>query len=125
MAKQFPNLEKVACTLRESISASHNNWGAMLYDTKTKTANFAPMDGGKYAPYEIRNIVDRVGGGDAFAAGLIFAMNDPALKNPEKTIAFATAASCLAHSIRGDFNFISRSEAEALMKGSTSGRVVR
>lgn len=122
---QFPNVKKVAITLRESISASHNNWGAMLYDKETGKSFFAPMQNGKYTPYEIRDIVDRVGGGDSFAAGLIFALNTPELSQAEDVIRFAAAASCLCHSINGDFNYYSRDEVEALMRGYGSGRVIR
>jgi 2-dehydro-3-deoxygluconokinase len=125
IVNQFSNISTVAITLRESISASHNNWGAMLYDAKANQAFFAPIQNGQYAPYQIRNIVDRVGGGDAFGAGLIFALQTPELSAPESSIAFATASSCLAQSILGDFNYNSREEVEALMKGSASGRVVR
>ena len=121
----FPNVRQVAITLRESVSASHNNWGAMLYDAGTDQAYFAPEADGTYRPYEIRAIVDRVGGGDSFGAGLIFALNTPDLAAPETAIRFAVAASCLAHSIEGDFNFTSRAEAERLMGGNASGRVVR
>lgn len=123
---QFPNIVKVAITLRESISATHNNWGAMLYDARTGTARFAPTVEGAYRPYEIRAIVDRVGGGDAFAAGLIFALNCPEYRKDDQTVvAFAAAASCLAHSIQGDFNYSTRAEVEALIQGSGSGRVNR
>ena len=125
IARQFPNVAKVAITLRESLSASHNNWGALLYDVPADTAYFAPLNAGAYQAYQIRNIVDRVGGGDAFGAGLIFALNTLELSEPGTAISFAVAASCLAHSIIGDINFTSRAEAEALMKGSGSGRVVR
>lgn len=125
IVNQFPNVKKVAITLRESISASHNNWGAMLYDVETEKSYFAPMQNGEYTPYEIRNIVDRVGGGDSFGAGLIFALNTPELSQPEVALRFAVAASCLCHSINGDFNYSSRSEVEALMGGSGSGRVIR
>ena len=125
IAAQFPNVSLVAITLRESLSASHNNWGAMLYDAKSDTAHFAPVREGNYEPWQIKNIVDRVGGGDSFGAGLIFALNTPELSEPATAIAFAVAASCLAHSILGDFNFTTRAEAEALMKGSGAGRVVR
>jgi 2-dehydro-3-deoxygluconokinase len=97
----------------------------MLYDAKSDQAFFAPIQDSKYTPYQIRNIVDRVGGGDAFGAGLIFALQTPELSAPENAVAFATASSCLAQSILGDFNYNSREEVEALMKGSTSGRVVR
>lgn len=122
---QFENVSKVAITLRESISATHNNWGAMLYVSTQKKAFFAPCRDGDYKPYQITNIVDRVGGGDAFAAGLIFALTTEKLSSPQRAISFAAAASCLAHSIPGDFNYSSRNEVETLMRGSGSGRVVR
>ncbi len=125
ITRLFPNIKKVAITLRESISATHNNWGAMLYDAGSDSASFAPLHDDAYRAYEIRNIVDRVGGGDSFAAGLVFALNTPELAAPQSAIAFAVAASCLAHSIEGDFNFSTRAEVESLMRGSASGRVVR
>lgn len=125
IARQIPSVKRVAFTLRESLSASWNRWGAMLYDVAGGKAFFAPLDGGRYQPYEIRNIVDRVGAGDSFAAALIFAELTPELRAPETAVAFAAAASCLCHSIQGDFNYSSRPEIEALMKGSGSGRVVR
>lgn len=124
VVEQFSNVSTVAITLRESLSATHNNWGAMLYTKGSPT--FAPLDGeGKYRPYEIKNIVDRVGSGDSFAAGLIFALTTPELSEPQTALNFAVAASCLKHSIKGDCNYSSRSEVEALMGGSSSGRVVR
>ena len=122
----FPNVGKVAITLRQSLSANHNNWGAMIYDAGSDMANFAPTDSsGKYAPYEIRNIVDRVGGGDAFAGGLVHALTTPGLDDDATAIRFAVSASCLKHSIMGDVNYATRAEVEALMGGATSGRVVR
>ncbi len=126
IAARYPNVSRVAITLRESVSASHNNWGAMLYDAPLKQAWFAPLDAqGNYAPYEIRDIVDRVGAGDAFAGALIFALNDAALWSPPTALAYAVAASCLKHSIKGDFNYSTRAEIEALLRGSGSGRVQR
>ncbi|WP_405293595.1 sugar kinase [Algibacter sp. Ld11] len=126
VVKQFPNVSKVAITLRESYSASHNNWGAMLYDAKSDTPVFAPLDiEGNYQSYQIKNIVDRVGGGDSFAGGLVYALTTPELSEPQTAVKYAVAASCLKHSIKGDFNFSTRSEVEALMGGSGSGRVVR
>jgi 2-dehydro-3-deoxygluconokinase len=126
VVKQFPNVSKVAITLRESYSASHNNWGAMLYDAKSDTPYFAPLDNeGNYQSYQIKNIVDRVGGGDSFAGGLIFALTTSELSEPQTAVKYAVAASCLKHSIKGDFNFSTRAEVEALMGGSGSGRVVR
>ena len=126
VVEQFPNVSKVAITLRESKSASHNNWGAMLYDAATEKPHFAPLNAeGNYEPYQIKNIVDRVGGGDSFAGGLIFSLTTPELSNPEIAVKYAVAASCLKHSIKGDFNFSTRAEVERLMGGSASGRVVR
>ena len=123
---QFPNVRKVAITLRESLSATHNNWGAMLYDADHDQACFAPLDqAGHYQPYQIKNIIDRVGGGDAFAGGLIFALTTPDLSAPQTAVNYAAAASCLKHSIQGDFNFSTRQEVESLMQGSVSGRVIR
>lgn len=122
----FPNLKKIAITLRESLSASHNNWGAMLYDTAASKAVFGPLGpDGEYRPHQIRQIVDRVGAGDSFAAALVFALQTEAYATPEQKISFAAAASCLAHSIEGDFNLNTRAEVESLMGGSSSGRVVR
>ncbi|MDB4293441.1 sugar kinase [Maribacter sp.] len=124
--QQFPNLSKVAITLRESLSASHNNWGAMLFDAATDSPSFAPLDEkGNYTPYQIKNIVDRVGGGDSFAGGLIFALTTTELKETQTAVSYAVAASCLKHSIKGDFNYSTRAEVERLMGGNASGRVVR
>jgi 2-dehydro-3-deoxygluconokinase len=126
VVEQFPNMSNVAITLRESLSATHNNWGAMLYDAASDQPFFAPLDaGGNYQSYKIKHIVDRVGGGDAFAGGLIFALTTPELSEPQTAVNYAVAASCLKHSIKGDFNYSTRSEVEALMGGSASGRVVR
>jgi 2-dehydro-3-deoxygluconokinase len=122
---EFTNIKRVAITLRESLSATHNNWGGMLYDAESDRAYFAPLRDGAYSPYQIKSIVDRVGGGDSFAAGLIYALSTPEHAAPPDAVAFAAAASCLAHSIPGDFNFSSRRDVEALMRGSASGRVVR
>ena len=125
IVRQFPNVNKVAITLRESLSATHNNWGAMLYDAANDKAYFAPLDHTEYKPYEIKAIVDRVGGGDSFGAGLVFALNTLKYSDPQIAIQFAVASSCLCHSINGDFNYTSVSEVDALMGGSGSGRVVR
>ena len=126
LKKQYPNLKKIAFTLRESVSATHNNWGGMLYDAEVDKAYFAPAENGVYTPYEIRDIVDRIGGGDSFGAAMICALNDEKLKQRnEDVVAFAAAASCLCHSIYGDLNFSSKEEILALMGGKTSGRIVR
>lgn len=123
---QFPNVQRVAITLRESISASHNNWGALLYEAAEDRVFCAPRnEEGAYQPYEIRNIVDRVGAGDSFAGALIVALNTEELSDPQRAVHYAVAASCLKHSIPGDFNYVSREEIEALMKGAGGGRVQR
>lgn len=123
---RFPGVRQVAITLRESISASHNNWGAMLFDSASDRPFFAPCDArGKYRPYEIRDIVDRVGGGDSFAAGLLHALRSADYALPEAAIRFAVAASCLKHSVRGDLNYVSEPEVVRLMEGDASGRVKR
>lgn len=126
IVEQFPNVSRVAITLRESVSASHNNWGGMLYDAASEQACLAPLgpDGG-YRPYEIRDIVDRVGAGDSFSGALLFALSTPELAAPELAVRFAAAASCLKHTHPGDFLCVTRAEAEALMGGSGSGRVNR
>jgi len=121
----FPNIGKVAFTLRESVSASHNRWGAMLYDAALGKAFFAPESGGVYTPYEITDIVDRIGGGDSFSAALILALSSQDLSENSLAVRFAAAASCLNHSIRGDFNYSTKDEILALMKGDASGRVRR
>lgn len=125
IVRQFPNVSKVAITLRESISASHNNWGAMLFDASSGSSYFSPTRDGEYIPFEIRNIVDRVGGGDSFGAGLIFALTTPELSEPNIALSYAVAASCLAHSIPGDINYVTRAEVETLAAGNASGRVNR
>ena len=103
----------VAITLRESISASDNHWAAMLYtDQKAYFSKTYPV-----------RIVDRVGGGDSFGGGLIYAMLQG--KQPQDTIEFAVAASCLKHSIEGDYNRVSVQEVETLVNGDGSGRVQR
>ena len=125
VCSKFNTISTVAITLRESHSATYNSWGAMLYDHKTDRSYFSPLDKDLYSPYEIRSIVDRVGGGDAFAAGLIYAFQSDEYKDNQNILNFAIAASALKHSIKGDFNYSTKQEVEALMKGSSSGRVIR
>ncbi len=121
----FRQVKWVAVTLREGCSATHNRWGAMLYRAEDAAVFLAPLSAGDYAPYEIPNIVDRLGSGDAFAGGLLFALQTPELAEPGTALRFAVAASCLAHSIKGDFNFCTRAEVEALMAGSNGGGLSR
>lgn len=127
IADRFPSVRKVAITLRESISASFNRWGGMLYDVVEEKAFFAPIDEKRrYTPYEIRNIVDRVGAGDAFCAALIFALQDSEMQRDlAEALSFAAAAGALCHTIPRDFNFATKEEIRSLAKGSRSGRVKR
>jgi 2-dehydro-3-deoxygluconokinase len=126
IVSQFSNVKHVAITLRESLSANHNNWGGLLYVAADKTSHFAPLaENENYQPYEIHNIVDRVGAGDSFAAGLLYALNSTDFAAPAKAISFAVAASCLKHSIQGDFNYVTKDEITALLSGNASGRVQR
>ena len=112
--KQFPNISVIAVTLRESHSADYNGWSAAL---SGKTGFYLSRH------YEITNIVDRVGGGDSFAAGIIYGLSH--YDDEQYAINYAVAASCLKHSISGDFNLARKSEVEALAKGDGSGRVQR
>jgi len=112
--ERFPCCKKVITTLRGSVSASHNTWSGVLWD------------GGKLyeAPtYDITHIVDRVGGGDSFMGGLIYGLLT--YGDNQKALGFAVAASCLKHTVYGDFNQITVDEVEKLMAGDTSGRVAR
>ena len=124
-ADTFPNLSHVAITLRESLSATHNRWGAILLERPDDQLYIAPENEGVYAPYNIDMIVDRVGAGDAFAAGLLHALGSDQYRTPSKALDFAVAASCLAHSIPGDINHSNLSEIGELTEGNHTGRVVR
>jgi 2-dehydro-3-deoxygluconokinase len=125
IVKQFPRVSLVAMTRREGHSANHNNFGGMLYQAATDEICFAPLVDDRPGMYEIYHIVDRLGAGDAFTAGLIHSLTASNLRSPATAVGFATAAGCLAHSIEGDFNYVSPSEIEALMRGDSSGRVKR
>jgi len=114
LARRFPNLKTIAITLRGSISASHNTWSGVLWDGKFYIG----------PTYDITHIVDRVGGGDAFVGGLIYGLRAYG-EDRQKALDFAVAASCLKHSIIGDFNLVTVAEVERLMGGDVSGRVAR
>jgi 2-dehydro-3-deoxygluconokinase len=115
LADRFPTLKYVAITLRGSLSASHNTWSGLLFDRQHHY--LAPV-------YQITNIVDRVGGGDAFAGGLIYGLIHFS-DDPQCVLDFAVAASCLKHSVFGDFNLMATAEVEKIMGGDVSGRVMR
>ncbi|MCU0228125.1 MAG: sugar kinase [Bryobacterales bacterium] len=110
----YPNLSSVAITLRESLSASHNGWSACLHDGSEFHLS---------RRYDITHIVDRVGGGDSFAAGLIYGLQE--LGSAAEALEFAVAASCLKHSIPGDFARLSAEDVHGLLKNGGSGRVQR
>ena len=112
--KLYPNIKKIAITLRESHSANYNGWSAVINNRKVLLIS---------KKYEIHNIVDRVGAGDTFAAGLIYGLNN--LSRDKEALEFAVAASCLKHSIPGDLPLISVKEVENLVGGEASGRVQR
>lgn len=111
---RFPNAKKVIITLRGSVNANHNTWSGVLFNG---TKLFKAPD------YNITHIVDRVGGGDSFMGGLIYGLLQ--YEEDQKALDFATAASCLKHTIFGDYNEVSVAEVENLMKGDASGRVSR
>jgi len=112
--EMFPSLKKIAITMRESYSADHNGWSAVLNNgSEILFSN----------KYDIRDIVDRVGTGDTFAAGLIYGINN--LGSDRDALEFAVAASCLMHSIPGDLPLISIKEVESLAGGEATGRVQR
>jgi len=110
----YPNIKKIAITLRESHSANQNGWSAVLNNREEFLVS---------KKYEIHNIVDRVGGGDTFTAGLIYGINN--LPNDRESLEFAVAASCLKHSIPGDLPLLSLEEVTNLAGGASSGRVQR
>ena len=114
LATRFPDLKTIAITLRGSRSASHNTWSALLWRQGQRFV--APV-------YDIIPIVDRVGGGDSFVGGLIYGLR--VYQDSQRALDFAVAASCLKHSIGGDFNLVSVAEVEKLMQGDASGRVSR
>jgi 2-dehydro-3-deoxygluconokinase len=114
MMKRFSRCRKMIITLRGAINANHNTWGGVLYaDGVLKTSK----------RYDITHIVDRVGGGDSFMGGLIYGLLT--YPDDQQALDFAVAASCLKHTIYGDFNLVSVAEVENLMKGDGSGRVSR
>ena len=112
--KDYPNMKCIAITLRESYSADWNGWAACLNDGK----NFYVSK-----KYEIRDIIDRVGGGDSFSGGLIYGLNH--YEDKQSALEFAVAASCLKHSIPGDYNRVTVPEVMKLMGGDGTGRVQR
>lgn len=115
LIQRFPRARKVIITLRGSINANHNTWGGVLYDGKQLFQS---------PRYDITHIVDRVGGGDSFMGGLIYGLLTYP-QDDQQALNFAVAASCLKHTIYGDYNEVTVKEVENLMKGDGSGRVSR
>ncbi|MFP4249340.1 MAG: PfkB family carbohydrate kinase [Armatimonadota bacterium] len=114
LMERFPKMKKCAITLRSSVSASHNRWSGVLYDGATLH---------QAKEYDITDIVDRVGGGDSFCGGLVYGLVSG--KSDKDALEFAVAASCLKHTIYGDFNLVSVDEVEKLAGGPGTGRVQR
>ena len=114
MMHKFPRCKKMAVTLRGAINANHNTWGGVLYDGNHLIES---------RRYDITDIVDRVGGGDSFMGGLIYGLLH--YKDDKQALEFATAASCLKHTLKGDFNWVTVNDVENLMNGDISGRVKR
>lgn len=114
MMERFPRCRKMVVTLRGAINANHNTWGGVLYNGKELIES---------RRYDITDIVDRVGGGDSFMGGLIFGLLQ--YKDDRKALEFATAASCLKHTIMFDYNAVSVEDVELLMNGQSSGRIKR
>ena len=114
LMRMFPKAKKIAITQRESLNADHNLWSAVLYDGSRLYVS---------RKYDITDIVDRVGGGDSFAAGLIYGILNRG--DDAAALEFAVAASCLKHTIEGDFNRVTVREVESLMGGNATGRISR
>lgn len=114
MMELFPRCKKMVVTLRGAINANHNTWGGVLYNGKELIES---------RRYDITDIVDRVGGGDSFMGGLIYGLIH--YRDDHKALEFATAASCLKHTLKGDYNWMTTTEVENLMEGDGSGRVKR
>jgi 2-dehydro-3-deoxygluconokinase len=112
--EQFPRVQKVITTLRESISASHNNWSGVIWNG---------MELLKSKTYQVTHIVDRVGSGDSFMGGLIYGLTQ--LESEQEALEFAVAASALKHTVQGDFNRVTIEEVRKLMEGDASGRISR
>ncbi len=110
----YPNVQVITVTLRESFSADRNGWSACINDRKEFYRS---------RRYEITDIIDRVGGGDSFSGGLVYGLNN--YEDHKDALEFAVAASCLKHSVSGDFNLVTADEVKKLMKGDGSGRVQR
>ena len=114
MMKKFPRCKKMAITLRGAINANHNTWGGVLFNGNDLLES---------QRYDITDIVDRIGGGDSFMGGLIFGLLN--YNEDQQALEFAATASCLKHTIKGDFNWASIQEVESLMNGNVSGRIKR
>jgi len=114
MMHRFPRCKKMAVTLRGAINANHNTWGGVLYNGVEMLMS---------RRYDITDIVDRVGGGDAFMAGLIYGLLH--YKDDQKALEFATATSCLKHTLKGDFNWVTIEDVEGLINSNGTGRIIR
>lgn len=121
----YPRIQHVAFSRRKDCSASKTAFGGFYANFQHNEFCTSPNENGNASLYEIDSIVDRLGAGDAFTAGLLYALTTSELASSQSIVDFATAAGCLAHSVQGDYNYISREEIRSLVAGSSSGRVRR
>ncbi|PAW79915.1 MAG: hypothetical protein B9S32_00900 [Verrucomicrobia bacterium Tous-C9LFEB] len=125
LAQRYPQLQSIALTMRHLFSACEHSWGAAYYECRSGQLYFSPQAEEAYHPYHITQIVDRLGTGDAFAGGLLYALGTPDLQSPQRALDFATATAALAHSIRGDVSYSSRKDVESMLSSNGSGHCIR
>ncbi len=126
LSRKFPKAGFIAVPLVENISSDSCLWGGLLCDARTGNLFCAPLGGdGRFAPWEIRDIVDRFGAGDSFSAGLLYALHAEGLSSPETAVRFAAAEGALKYTIPGDYNVSSRTEVEHFMTGAAGGGIAR
>lgn len=125
LARRYPQLRQIVLTRRSAWSANHQRVGASLLEVDRQQIVHAPRQSGAEGHYDIPDVVDRIGSGDALLGALLYALQTPELAEAQTAISFATAAAVLAHSISGDISFITRNEIEALAAGTQGGRLDR
>ncbi len=126
LASRYPRLERIVFSHRETVSPDHSRIGGLLYETTSGRFWLAPsLENGNFSPYDIRRVADRLGTGDAFAAGYIHATLENDSAEGADAIAFAAAAGALAHSIEGDFNWVDAAEVQSFLQCDTHRGIVR
>lgn len=127
VTRQFPHLKRVVITLRKTHSANTNGFGALIYTPAERAFAAAPRGpGGAFAPHRVEDIVDRVGTGDAFAGALLRALHDPAnFPTTQSALDYAVAAGALAHTVQGDYAYLTHAEVLALARGTATAHLSR